>query len=166
MNEQLVNEVKAEYGRLLEQGNLSEALPLIRQAAHWADVEAQNLACDIYLHGAYGHVRSPKAGLVYAQMAALNGEPSAMNDLADLYASGDGCSRDEAKAFYWRNKAAQAGYGPSYDALGLAFLQGRQTQRDLKEARYWLEKAREFSDDERVNRHLHLLAKLEENEQF
>lgn len=50
MEQELLNDVIREYRQLMEAGDLPAALPLIRQAAHWGDLESQILAADLYMN--------------------------------------------------------------------------------------------------------------------
>ena len=169
MDQQLLDQLKAEYHALLEQGRLSDALLLIRQAAHWADEESQILAERIYLHGAYGHLRQDPAGYEYAMLAAMNGDVTSMYDLAYLYREGKGTVHDAAKAFYWLSKAADAGDAKAMDELGLCYLQARGVERDLNQAAALFEKAREAAGQDAdllksVDKHLFMAQKMIEKE--
>lgn len=169
MDQQLLDQLKTEYHALLEQGRLSDALPLIRQAAHWADEESQILAERIYLHNAYGHLRQDLAGYEYAMLAAMNGDVTSMYDLAFLYRDGKGTVHDAAKAFYWLTKAANAGDARAMDELGLCYLQARGVARDLDQAVSLFEKAREAGSQDAdllqsANRHLFMAQKMIEKE--
>lgn len=141
MDQQLLDALKSEYQALLEQGRLGDALPLIRQAAHWADVDSQILAERIYLHELYGHPKKDTAGYEYARLAAMNEDVQSMYDLAKLYLEGQGIEHDSEKALYWLNKAAAAGNLEAMDALGMQYLQARGVERDLAKAQEYFEKA-------------------------
>lgn len=107
-NDELIRTVVDEYKALLEKGDLVQALPLIRQAANWADFDSQVLAERIYLHELYNHPIDWRAGSEYALLAAMNGDITSMEDLAGLYEKGFGGSQDAAKAEYWKQKAENA----------------------------------------------------------
>lgn len=110
MNDQLIFETTQEYTKLLEAGKLALALPLIRQAAHWADVDSQILAERIYLHEAYGHPIDYRSGFEYALLAAMNGDLQSMHDLGMIYKKGYGAAPDLEKAKYWLEKAERLGF--------------------------------------------------------
>ncbi len=152
METQLLQQLKQEYQDLLDQHNLAEAMPLIRQAANWGDLEAQILAKNIFLHGLYHHPITHHAALEYAQVAAMNGDASSMFDLAWLYQNGKGILHDDQKALYWLDKAANQNEPRAMDAYGMLYMQGRIIQKDPyqngkgilhddQKALYWLDKA-------------------------
>lgn len=139
MDQQLLSEVKSEYQNLLERGKLADALPLIMQAANWADFDSQVLAERILLHGQYGHQITPEAGAQVARLAAMNGDVQSMYDLYLLAMA----SRDETRAIYWLKKAANSGFAQAQDALGMAYLQAKGVERNPQLAKEWFEKALE-----------------------
>lgn len=110
MSQEIVEDVVREYTALLEQGDLTSAMPLIRQAANWADVDSQILAERIYLHEAYDHGIDYRTGFDYALLAAMNGDVQSMADLAMIYEKGFGATPDLAKAKYWKQKAIAGGW--------------------------------------------------------
>ncbi len=156
MDQQLLNEVKGEYQSLLDQGRLADALPLIMQAAHWADVDSQILAERILLHGQYGHQINPQAGAEIARLAAMNGDAQSMYDLYLITASQKGADRGDQRAMYWLTRAAKAGLAQAQDTLGLAYLQAKGVERDPLIAREWFEKAIENGMDGSVQKHLQM----------
>lgn len=109
-DQELTETVKSEYKRLLEEGRLAEALPMIRQAANWADLDSQILAERIYMHGLYDHAIDIRSGMDYALLAAMNGDGQSMLDLGLVYKKGYGSKPDLEKANYWLKKAADLGF--------------------------------------------------------
>lgn len=160
MDPQLLDQLKAEYNALLEQGKLSDALPLIRQAAHWADVDSQVLAERIYFHNAYNHPKKDTAAYEYAMLAAMNGDATSMYDLSWLYRHGNGTVHDAAKAAYWLQKAADAGVAEALDDLGLCYLQARGVQRDVQKASLLFKKAIEQGLEQPALKHLAMAEKM------
>lgn len=61
--------------------------------------------------------------------------------LALLYYVGIGTPRDNAKAFYWANLAAQQGQPEGQSLLGRMYLAGRGVERDPIKAYAWCETA-------------------------
>ena len=160
MDERIVKETKAEAARLLEQGQIQTALPLIRQAAHWGDLDSQLLAVDLYLHELYGMPKNPFAAAEYVRLAALNGDVHSMFELADMSARGYGMEKDEVKAFYFMNKAAGLGEAAAFDPLGMMYLTGKGTEKNLQKAIFWLNKAlKKEPENETVPKHLYLADK-------
>ena len=157
MDERIVKETKEEAAKLLEQGQIQTALPLIRQAAHWGDLDSQLLAVDLYLHELYGMPRNPFAAIEYVKLAALNGDVHSMYELADMASKGYGMNKDEATAFYFMNKAAGLGEKAACDPLGMMYLMGRGTQKDLEKALFWLNRAVESDpENETYQKHLYM----------
>ncbi|EJW94437.1 TPR repeat-containing protein, partial [gut metagenome] len=116
METQLLKQLKVEYQKCLDQNDLASAMPLIRQAANWGDLEAQILAKNIFLHGWYNHPITHHAALEYAQVAAMNEDVASMFDLFWLYQNGRGIIHDDQKALYWLKKAANKEFPPAMDA--------------------------------------------------
>lgn len=145
MESEMIEQLRAEYNRLLET-DVNEALPLIRQAAHWGDLESQKLACDIYNEGRLV-TKDEKLAREYARLAALNGDVSSMVMLADALAA----EKDYVSAVYFLRKAADANYSPALDRLAMAALTGKGMEKDPKLAKELIDKA--DSDDETVSRH-------------
>lgn len=165
MDTRLLEELKQEYEALLDAGRVGDALPLIRQAAHWADIDSQILAERIYLHGSYSHPISLPAGYEYARLAAMNGDVISMADLGFLYGDDRFDQKDLKKSFYWLSKAAQAGSQDVLDALGMLYLQGRGTERNIEYALSCFERAAAASTDEKIHKHLQMARRKKELEQ-
>lgn len=154
MEPQLLQQLKQEYHELLDQHDLAQAMPLIRQAANWGDLEAQILAKNIFLHGLYHHPITHHAALEYAQVAAMNGDASSMFDLAWLYQNGKGIIHDDQKALYWLDKAAKQNEPRAMDAYGMLYMQGRIIQKDPQQAKYWFEKAYALDPNDQYAKHV------------
>lgn len=162
IDETLSDQLKSEIRKLLEAKEIKSALPMIMQGAHWGDTELQLLACRMLLHGEYGAPIRYPVGLEYARMAALNGEPEGMYELAMLYLEGRGCNKDIEKALYFLRKAADLNYGPALDQLGLLALQGRGLKKDLPLAKeYFLQAAKDEISAEKAKKHLAMLEAAE-----
>jgi TPR repeat protein len=58
-----------------------------------------------------------------------------------------GQERDEDKAAYWWNEAAQNGYVRAYNNIGIAYKKGIGVKIDLKKAVEWLKKGAETGYD-------------------
>lgn len=141
MDMDVIEATKKEISRLMEAGQYEDALPMIRQAAHWGDVESQMLAADIYLEGRYGMRPNPYAAFDYVKLAALNDQPYYMYELGKMFAEGRGTRQDEDKAFYFLQKAAQRDIQEAYDPLSMMYLLGKGTEKNLEKAAEWNAKA-------------------------
>jgi len=79
---------------------------------------------------------------------AKQGDVSAQHNLGRMYATGQGVSKDNAKAISWYHKAAEQGSVPSHTNLGLMYYDNiwdsKDPTDDLAKAFYWLSKAAEW----------------------
>ena len=65
----------------------------------------------------------------------------AQNNLAIMYVSGKGVTKDLAEAASWRQKAAENGYATAQYSLALMYFDGQGLPRNDPEAKKWVEKA-------------------------
>ena len=104
---------------------------------------------DMYQHArdmriSSSHQQNVKNGskkLFFATRAAKRGNIQAQFDLAMMYASGNGVTKNEKVAFSWFHKAARGGHTEAKYYMGLSFLQGRGVKKQLHLARYWFKLA-------------------------
>ncbi len=61
--------------------------------------------------------------------------------LWEVYSRGEGVARDEQQAMRWLTRAAEGGYGPAQNVLGVYTLEHARYRSDIERARHWLEKA-------------------------
>jgi TPR repeat protein len=86
-------------------------------------------------------------GLRHVQRAADAGSSEGAHRLAIVYAQGlAGTPRDEARALQLFERAAAAGHTRAQINLGILYLRGLGVQRDVVNARAWLEKAAASGD--------------------
>ena len=71
------------------------------------------------------------------------GDPSAQFHLGSAYLTGRGVPRDEARAIYWHEKAAEQGLAEAQYSLALAYYLGVGTARNSTEAATWYRRAAE-----------------------
>lgn len=162
MNEELIQTTKQEYKTMLDAHRILDAVPLIRQAAHWGDLESQKLLADLFTNGDYGLPKDAGVAFEYTRLAALNGDHNSMLALAEMFRDGIGTRKDQDKAFYFFKKAAEAGQTGAYDPLALAYLMGFGTLRDLDAAKKWLDEAENAApNDEAVTKHRKMLEGLQ-----
>lgn len=143
MDEKIIEETRREAKKLMDENRVQEALPLIRQLAHWGDTEAQKELIQVYWFGKFGMPKNPKAAFEYVRLSALNGDPESQYILADMFSKGEGTDKDAVKALYFMTKAAEAGESKAYDPLAVMYLMGWGTKRNIEQASYWNEKAAE-----------------------
>jgi TPR repeat protein len=72
---------------------------------------------------------------------AQGGNTTAMINLANLYAQGQGVPRDPAAAAAWTRKAAELGDSRAQLELGQAYESGEGVERDNREAAHWFKEA-------------------------
>ena len=91
----------------------------------------------------YEFVKRPRDLFRVALAGAELGDTIAMFDIYDCYAKGKGTAKDEAQAFFWLAKAADAGHVSAMDHLADVFLNGGLGRApDGKKAEEWATKAR------------------------
>ena len=73
-------------------------------------------------------------------VAADAGDNRAMNGLGNLYANGNGVTKDYRQAVQWYEKGAAAGSGAAMANLGELYEQGMGVAKDYQLARQWYEK--------------------------
>ena len=64
------------------------------------------------------------------------------------YAKGLGVEQDEAQAFEWGRKSAEAGDAVGMGLLGLCYEYGTGVEKDEAQAQYWKQKAIEAGWEE------------------
>jgi len=91
----------------------------------------------------YQIIKRPEDVLRMALAGAKLGDSIAMFDAYDCYLAGIGTAKDDAQAFAWLVKAAEAGHVTAMDRLAAIFLNGGLGQApDEKRAEDWATKAR------------------------
>ncbi len=68
---------------------------------------------------------------------------STMQDAVDLFCRGGATKRDPVAAFRYTLQAAERGYGPAQEAVGMMYANGKGVQQDYAEAGKWWVKAAE-----------------------
>lgn len=102
-------------------------------------------AGDAYSQFAMGYMTDAGEGfkenndyaMTWYALAAEQGQPDAMNNLADMYYNGDGIKKDLAEAFFWYNEAAKLGQMYAQAALGIMYYRGDGVAKNAKNAAYW-----------------------------
>ncbi len=143
MDRKVMSELKKAIDDLLSKNRIDDAVPMMKQAANWGDLESQRQLMDIYLHEKYGYVYDPKLGYAYARLCAMNEDPEGMYELAKLNRDGLGCTKNEEQAFYFMKKASLCEYAFAYDELAMMLFSGKGTEKNLEQAQYWNLKALE-----------------------
>jgi uncharacterized protein len=74
---------------------------------------------------------------------AQQGDPSAQNNVAQMYAQGHGVAQDYAQALYWWRKAASSGFADAENSIGFSYHEGTGVASDFAEAANWYRRAAE-----------------------
>ncbi|WP_162937483.1 tetratricopeptide repeat protein [Indioceanicola profundi] len=130
-------------------GVMALALPAVAAAQGFdtrdaASIQAvENLeAYAVYKMGQYDLARERWEAL------AAKGNTTAMINLSNMHAQGQGVPRDPAAARNWTRKAAELGDARAQLELGLAYERGDGVERNLDEAALWLGRAAEKGNAE------------------
>lgn len=129
---------------------------MTRQAAEKGSASAQVLLAIAYLNGDAKLVKDPRVAAEWFERAALQGNGYAEGRLADLYADGNGVTRNLKVAADWRERAARRGNIEAQFKLGQMYLEGLGVPQDRPRAREWLQKAAEDGNRDAA----YLLAKM------
>lgn len=87
------------------------------------------------------------AALDARRTVAEGGDPEAQNELGEMYASGEGVTKDFRQAAKWYRMAAEQGHGPAQLNLGLAYAEGLGVPGDHVHAHLWLNLASTGGDE-------------------
>ena len=74
---------------------------------------------------------------------AEQGDASAQNNLAVMYANGEGVKQDDRKAVRWFRMAAEQGHAAAQYSLGVAYNKDKGVEQDDREAVRWFRMAAE-----------------------
>lgn len=126
-------------------GNLAEAIPLLRRSALKGIAPAQYELGKHFERGEGVDLDLVQARHLIGQ-AAEAGHVGAMYDYALFLAEGEGGPANEPEAVRWFTRAAEHGFVDAQYNLGVVHAEGMGTSRDLAEALYWFELARRAGD--------------------
>ncbi len=130
------DKVWAQAREVHEKGDEKKAFELYQRAATAGSVRALNSVGVCYMTG-FGLKRKtdPVKAVSFFQQGSERGDPSAMLNLANALAKGDGLEKNEKIAFEWYVKAAQTGDEDSRFQMAVALFEGRGTSKDRVKAR-------------------------------
>ncbi|RGB24949.1 kinase-like domain-containing protein, partial [Rhizophagus diaphanus] len=74
-----------------------------------------------------------------------------MYNLAGCYRNGEGTEKNQEKAFYWCQKAAENSYNLAQRTIANYYYNGEGTEKNLEKAFYWYQKAAENGDEAAMN---------------
>ena len=81
--------------------------------------------------------RTTAVALKWYLKAAEQGDAVAQNHVGNMYATGQGVTRDYAEAMSWYTKAAEQGDASAQNNLGSMYAAGKAVPRDLVQAHKW-----------------------------
>ncbi len=85
--------------------------------------------------------------------AAELGSSSAAHNLAVMYRTGDGVSKDEKEAFRWSLEAAGMGHPDEMFTVAVSYFLGRNgAERDYTQALFWAKKAKQAQEEEKLDK--------------
>jgi TPR repeat protein len=73
-----------------------------------------------------------------------------------MYSRGKGVLEDDEKTICWFKKAADQGHRDAQYHMGELYIKGQRVERDLKRAKYWIEKSLESTDENIIRKSKHL----------
>ena len=101
---------------------------------------------------AYAEAGEPAKGkmeLYEISQRAMNGHPKSMCEFGTMYKKeGYWVVQSDEGASMWWLKSAEAGYAPCQFNIGAAYLIGSGIDKDLSQAKYWLQRAIDSDDEE------------------
>jgi TPR repeat protein len=139
------NHTQAEYYVGLYYQNGKGVEQNIDHAIHWYEKAAVKKDKNALYHLAMILIKLPDKDYptiakLLEQAANLN-HPNAQYNLAVMYHKGDGVEADPKKAFFWYEKASDAGLAIAQYNLGMIFFEGAIVPKDEEKAKSLWEKA-------------------------
>ena len=126
-----------------ENARPEEAVKHLETAFSKGEIEAGRLLVKLLREGVRVKKDEERAFRIVAD-AADRGDPRVRHFLAELHEQGAGTPKDPGKALLHYRQAAEAGYAPSQNRLGLIYAKGNQAAKvDPEEARQWFRRSAE-----------------------
>ena len=89
-----------------------------------------------------GDVKKGQIELVNIAQRAMDGNPKSMCEFGTMYMKeGYWIVQSDEDALEWWLKSAELGYAPCQFSVGSAYLIGKGVEKDLSQAKFWLQKA-------------------------
>src|ERR1700733_3120645 len=132
---------------LLQQRQISTALPLLFDAAKRGHPRAQATLGNLY-HQGIGVPQDDTKAMQWYALAAAQGHAVAEYSLGNGYMLGiGGLPVDQVKATALFEASAQQGFDDAQQAVAMSYEMGRGIPRDRQKAIYWLNQAAAQGDD-------------------
>ncbi|MCH1430462.1 MAG: sel1 repeat family protein [Chlamydiales bacterium] len=123
-----------------------------RKQALEGDSQAQMEMGMLYLKGSEGLDRDVKEAYKWYQMAANQGEPTALYTVGEMHEQGKGTVQDSEKAFHSYLQAANKGLPLALLKVGRMYEKGVGVVLDLRQARHWYTESAQIGDKEGLYR--------------
>ena len=96
-----------------------------------------------------GEIEKAEIELYNISQLAMEGNPKAMCEFGTMYMKeGYWIVQSDESAVEWWLKSANSGYAPCQFSVGSAYLIGKGIEKDLSQAKHWLQKAIDSDDEE------------------
>ena len=112
-----------------------------RHSAHQGDAQAQAAVGQLHYFGAKGVQRDLQQARQYFEMAAKQGDVTALTSLGNMYVHGEGVPVNNELAFSYFQKAADRGSVTAFVGLGYMHLNGLGVPKDTQLAIQFFKKA-------------------------
>jgi len=106
------------------QGEMDQAVAMLREAADQGHMEAQAVCGDLYGFG-FGVAKDGRLAFVYREKSAQQGDLVAQYNTGIEHRDGLGCDQSYRRAAEWLQKAALQGHAGAQHALGYAYEYGQ-----------------------------------------
>ena len=111
-----------------------------------------------------GDVKKGQMELVNISQRAMAGNPKSMCEFGTMYMKeGYWIVQSDEDALEWWLKSAELGYAPCQFSVGSAYLIGKGVEKDLSQAKFWLQKAIDstYTKYSKVSKQLYAIHELD-----
>jgi TPR repeat protein len=111
-----------------------------------------------------GDVKKGQMELVNIAQRAMDGNPKSMCEFGTMYMKeGYWIVQSDEDALEWWLKSAELGYAPCQFSVGSAYLIGKGVEKDLSQAKFWLQKAIDstYTKYSKVSKQLYAIHELD-----
>ena len=111
-----------------------------------------------------GETRKAEIELYRISQRAMDGNPKAMCEFGSMYKrEGFWVVQSDKDAVEWWLKSAEMGYAPCQFSVGSAYLIGKGVEKDLSQAKFWLQKAIDstYTKYSKVSKQLYAIHELD-----
>ena len=111
-----------------------------------------------------GDVKKGQMELVKISQRAMAGNPKSMCEFGTMYMKeGYWIVQSDEDALEWWLKSAELGYAPCQFSVGSAYLIGKGVEKDLSQAKFWLQKAIDstYTKYSKVSKQLYAIHELD-----